>query len=166
MTRSGAHLRQRDGRLAIVQTGGGHQPTYRQVAIHHVDMQLVAAPRLPLALAVFLVPQSQALGKSARFSAKLRSSCRCRRVGSGAIGSGVCSADGTGLGSFLTAFSRAWMAVASRLMCPTSLSPQCCLIIACVDDLRQSILGKDGEGPREGRFAGNLRHGFPAAQTA
>ena len=45
---------QRDGGLAIVRAGGGHQPTDRDVAVHGVQMQFEPAPGLFLALAVFL----------------------------------------------------------------------------------------------------------------
>jgi len=49
-----AHLYQRDGGLAIVRAGGGHQPADRDVAVNGVQMQFEPTPGLFLALAVFL----------------------------------------------------------------------------------------------------------------
>jgi len=50
----GAHLRERDGHLAVVQTGGREDETHGNVAVDDIQMRLVAAPVFPLALAVLL----------------------------------------------------------------------------------------------------------------
>ncbi len=51
---SGAHLRQRNGDLTVVQAGRGQDRTDGNIAVDHVQMQLVAAPAFLPALAVLL----------------------------------------------------------------------------------------------------------------
>lgn len=167
------HLRQRDGDLTVMHAGAGQDGAHRNVAVHSVQMQLVANPAFLMPFAVALAAhitadgqigqvvgqrtrrlQLQPLGRGGRTHfAFLRTAAfnGRRRRGRGGFGRRTFGRlDGGGVATD----------VADEFVPGVSLHH------VFVDALGQLVLGEGGEGAAEGRFAGNVPGTVPAAETA